>query len=59
MNMKEKLMLYQLLYLEKDLPEYNLKAGCEAYIVERLKDKRNNSGYALEFFNENQLYVLR
>lgn len=48
--MKKKFELYQQVVLSKDLPEYDLKKGDSATIVEIIKLKSKN-GYCLEIFD--------
>ncbi|MCG3167607.1 MAG: hypothetical protein POELPBGB_03401 [Bacteroidia bacterium] len=51
--MENKFQLYQQVQLSHALPEHHFEKGDIATIVEIVKDKNNNTGYLLEFFDNN------
>ena len=51
--MEKPFKLYMQVQLAKPLPEYHFEPGDVATIVEVVKDKHNNTGYVLEFFDQN------
>lgn len=51
--MTNQFKLYMQVQLAKPLPEFRFEAGDVATIVEVVKDKQNNAGYVLEFFDQN------
>ena len=50
--MENQFKLYMQVQLAKPLPEYHFEPGDVATIVEIVKDKQNNTGYVLEFFDQ-------
>ena len=50
--MESPFKLYMQVQLAKPLPEFRFEAGDVATIVEVVKDRQNNTGYVLEFFDQ-------
>ena len=51
--MQNKFQRYQQVQLANAIPEHRFEKGDVATIVEVVSDKQNNTGYLLEFFDNN------